>query len=604
MPNVLNAIWHYMSKILPCAPGPVPVSGSRDQHHSAIKQLRARLATRGSKEYMSIGTPLSEALSVSIQCTPDHRDHSTKVPKSHHEVDYYHWPSWCPICKRPLDVFVHDGDGGEFSGQPGETLQHNQIIPPVQMQPERLARCEGNNAYAAALWGNSPRCVLGALVLGHRLRVTSSAEYDRVLLHTDDVPETARHSLAKLWKLKPVKHVDASDRLFSGGKSGNRFAGTFNKLHVLDLCEYSKVLLLDLDLVVLKCLDGLFSLKAPAAMQRGQSNIKIKHGDRLDGRRFFRDDGDSDGWCWGQGGGINAGVMLLQPNHELYQRVMREVEQEMHPEHIPGSGPEQDYLSRLYAPFWSHISVEYNFQLHQVLFSLEHVLESLKYWGEEALREKWLPPRLKLDVEHIYVIHFSGTLKLWDRDFSSAQTGETDDQFADRLLRNCSGRSHWRWIERASHDEDYRRFNVDLVRHPVLGHGNSTFAITADAVRNQGTHGINLDASIARATSLAKAATRKAVVQWRLHLDDLLDAHPKDLGSCSELLEKLGKATQPRYCEFWPMQHVEVFWEQDNLWYPASVIHRHADGSLDVEFLTEGWWGVTAKISPAYVRRQ
>ena len=33
----------------------------------------------------------------------------------------------------------------------------------------------------------------------------------------------------------------------------------------------------------------------------------------------------------------------------------------MHPEHIPSAAPEQDYLSRFYAPFWSHISVENNF---------------------------------------------------------------------------------------------------------------------------------------------------------------------------------------------------------------------------------------------------
>ena len=70
----------------------------------------------------------------------------------------------------------------------------------------------------------------------------------------------------------------------------------------------------------------------------------------------------------GQATGINAGVMLLEPNRVLHELALREVVQELHPEHIPGAGPEQDYLSRMYAPYWSHISVKYNYQLHHLYF--------------------------------------------------------------------------------------------------------------------------------------------------------------------------------------------------------------------------------------------
>ena len=131
---------------------------------------------------------------------------------------------------------------------------------------------------------------------------------------------------------------------------------------------YANVLLLDVDLAILHSLDHLFELPAPAALQRG-NNAKA-HGSKIDGRRFFGgEDIETEGgtvvnWC--QTAGINAGVMLLEPNVTMHQRALSEVSSPLHPEHVPGSGPEQDYLSRFYAPWWTHIGVAYNFQLHQV----------------------------------------------------------------------------------------------------------------------------------------------------------------------------------------------------------------------------------------------
>ena len=51
------------------------------------------------------------------------------------------------------------------------------------------------------------------------------------------------------------------------------------------LVEYDKVLVLDLDIVVLQPLDDLFNLPAPAALARGANDKQ--HGEKLDGRNFF-----------------------------------------------------------------------------------------------------------------------------------------------------------------------------------------------------------------------------------------------------------------------------------------------------------------------------
>ena len=79
----------------------------------------------------------------------------------------------------------------------------------------------------------------------------------------------------------------------------------------------------------------------------------MKHGAQIDGRRFFTGASVDEG-CelepWSQCGGINAGVKLLEPDEETYSRALDEVTSKSHPERIAGSGPEQDYFSRLYAP--------------------------------------------------------------------------------------------------------------------------------------------------------------------------------------------------------------------------------------------------------------
>ena len=49
---------------------------------------------------------------------------------------------------------------------------------------------------------------------------------------------------------------------------------------------------------------------------------------------------------WGFLGGINAGVILLKPCSKTFQQMFSEVTSVVHPAHVPGSGPEQDYLSR------------------------------------------------------------------------------------------------------------------------------------------------------------------------------------------------------------------------------------------------------------------
>ena len=285
--------------------------------------------------------------------------HTNMKPKIS-SVTQKHWDAWCPCCKKPIDVVLW------------------QNYPPPSTEHVAEARSL-HYAYAAAIWGDGyglSGFVLGALVLGHSLQKKSS--YDRILMHTEEVPVRYLTQLQKLWTLMPVPRIKGNPDLFTCATEGHRFEGVFTKLHALNLLYYDKVLMMDIDLAILDCPDELFELEAPAAMRRGNANNR--HGERIHGQSFFG--GQWDGW--GQTGGINAGVMLLEPNKGDFDQMLLEVCSKRHPERVQGNGPEQDYLSRYYAPKWRHISLKYNFQIHHIFYAMESALKSLS-----GIKDNW-----------------------------------------------------------------------------------------------------------------------------------------------------------------------------------------------------------------------
>ena len=225
------------------------------------------------------------------------------------------------------------------------------------------------------------------------------------------------------------------------------------RLH--NLVKYAKVLLLDLDTIPLQNLEGLFELQTPAAMVRGNSDWP--HGMKVDGHFMFRTEDDPK-WPWGQGGGINAGVILLTPCSKTYDQMVSEVTTVWHPAHVPGSGPEQDYLARFFAISgtpWHSIGVAYNFQLHHVPYALDAVFRWREFTAQsdedtpETSEVEWLPARLRLAAQDIRNVHFSGDVKIWHvllgtLDATNRLSLEhtraswsNNDAFTDHLLRSC-----------------------------------------------------------------------------------------------------------------------------------------------------------------------
>ena len=490
----------------------------------------------------------------------------------------------CPCCRRPLDLEI--------------TMSSS-----VDEQPWTPHHPRGSgHAFVTALWGANAGYALGALALGIRLRELSP-HIKRVIIHTDDVPSNYLDAFKKdnLWQLRKVDYIDGVSDLYVS--KGNIFDGVFTKLAAWTLDEYSKVLLLDLDIIPLKPLDQLFELPCPAAMVRGHG--KGIHGSQVDGSRFFASE-DCPNYPWGQSGGINAGVILLQPDHYLFQQMLSEVSSKNHPCHVAGSGPEQDYLSRFFAARkespWHHISVAWNYQLHQSLFAIERVLEWTAFMPSERdfseEEKEWLPDRLKMNLEDIGVVHFSGEVKMWHRilEATATDSSERDDQrrevshtlanrngedggngdvvFAERLMSSQYG--HSLWISKTAEPEDYLFYGCRR-------EGQKIFAGGKDIT-------LALDWMVKKVLAVAVTAAQN----WNKCYKDLAVQDPG-------LLDTLQKPCVPEGC-FKLGTRVEVSWMMGQgsgatvIWLPAQVIGVHAD-SMDyiVRFETWGDWGDTER---------
>eukprot|EP00747_Dinoflagellata_sp_TGD_P169705 gnl/TRDRNA2_/TRDRNA2_199394_c0_seq1.p1 gnl/TRDRNA2_/TRDRNA2_199394_c0~~gnl/TRDRNA2_/TRDRNA2_199394_c0_seq1.p1 ORF type:complete len:598 (-),score=110.48 gnl/TRDRNA2_/TRDRNA2_199394_c0_seq1:57-1595(-) len=159
---------------------------------------------------------------------------------------------------------------------------------------------------------------------------------------------------------------------------------------------------------------------------------------------------DDSKWSWGQGTGINAGVMLWQPDLDVLSEMLSELSEKSHPEHCAGNGPEQDYLSRFWADApWTHIGVGYNYQVHQMFLAL-HPDHSDSVERKAILRSP----------EQIKVVHFSGDDsakpwcrvldKKWEAHWPIKDNRSRDAEYAAAFAEEFQG--YFLWIK---HDQEW-----------------------------------------------------------------------------------------------------------------------------------------------------
>ena len=243
-------------------------------------------------------------------------------------------------------------------------------------------------AFASLLYGCAPPYVLGALALGYSIQA-SGTSHDRVLLHTADVPVQARCVLEVFWQLVEVPYLLSAPDLHSAPYENAKFKQIFTKLHIFNpaFLPYDRVVFLDLDTLVLKNVDALFDMRSPAAMRNlkttgGREPSSLKHGERMEARTSY----------------FNAGTVVVTPSRPLFDLLAADVAEPDPQWHTGAWAPEQVYLSRVLAGEWTNLSQLFNFevQLHSGV----------------PLSSTWETAR----AEDIFIAHFSGAQKVWDRD--------------------------------------------------------------------------------------------------------------------------------------------------------------------------------------------
>ena len=274
----------------------------------------------------------------------------------------------CPGCKqRVLKIKLAD-----MESQPQQPLRLDDRGGRQEPAEKGAIRSSGRYAFSAALWApedgseeDLEKYIADAIHVGFQLQASRennsrSRDVDRVLL----VADTARDGIGfnlldMLWKLKPVEHVQVNPSLVEHCQK--RFTKVFTKIRHWDLEEYTQVVALDLDLLVKRGVTDLLGVKTPAAFFRGNRDTIL--GDHRGLETLFNMNTGMPQ------GGINAGVMVLEPSSEECRKMEDILGTPGHRRQIEGSAaPEQDFLSLHFGEKWNSLPVKFNWQPHQIRY--------------------------------------------------------------------------------------------------------------------------------------------------------------------------------------------------------------------------------------------
>ena len=198
-------------------------------------------------------------------------------------------------------------------------------------------------AYVTVLYGNTIY-FLGAIVLGFSLKRVKSS-IDTIILVTNDVPPDQIKILEYLYtKVIRIEYIHANEKLIKDYDK-SRFKDVFTKLRCLELDMYDKIILLDLDMLVLQNMDELFDLPTPSACYRGK--VGLTHGEIIPRKTAIKY-------------GINAGLMILKPDRKELDQILKDMQK---PKLWKFKYPEQEYLSFHYAGKWRNVDIKYNYQV-------------------------------------------------------------------------------------------------------------------------------------------------------------------------------------------------------------------------------------------------
>ena len=250
-----------------------------------------------------------------------------------------------------------------------------------------------NNAYFTLLLADE--LLPAAMILGWTLLKTGT-KFDTVVMVTEAVCARSRRLLKNVFNR--VVEVDVIRTGDPRGKLGvldkqerEIYSQQMTKSNLFRFTEYKKVLYLDINVYLIRNIDELFELDAPAGISSLVESAAQEawHGLRLPRENAIR--------ALQLSRGIRGCLMLLKPSIDLYHYCQTSIKQyhEFHFRH-----PEEEFFTRTFLSQWTHIHAKFAlipWQVNRVSRDVYGIhLEALKAWMDKC---KEMPEVIKWRTE-------------------------------------------------------------------------------------------------------------------------------------------------------------------------------------------------------------
>lgn len=271
----------------------------------------------------------------------------------------------------------------------------------------------------------NPLYVVGAMVMGHSLRMAHT-KHKLVCMLTNDLYNEWKNILLQVYDevvLTPyIKYK--SGNLFS--KKHNQIYDwkdiSFTKWYCLSLTQYHKICFLDADLVIVKNIDHLLDLPAPAGCfvnpwAMGHNNkfhkqyyTKFKYGDKIPNKNIHN--GLVDGFV------VYGHCIILEPNDKLYKNYIKYM----------NSNNSRTFSSNCLSMFDEQV--------------ITHYMSKTANWTQMGYEYNTIPWHIKkTNMSHgkfnpPYILHYFNKVKPWSTPRKSWPDLELWWQYFDSMLCN------------------------------------------------------------------------------------------------------------------------------------------------------------------------
>ena len=197
-----------------------------------------------------------------------------------------------------------------------------------ELRPKEALQDNEECVFACYLWGTKDSILLDCLCLGGSHDIHGSKIKRVLCAHAETRNSDVGKLLRAFWKIKDVEPLELPHHL--EGTEQARLAGVYSKLQCFKVFaekpdKFSRVCMMDADMILNKNIEKVFSVQPPARVMRGKADTCLH--DKRPKSTFFQE-GKEETFTKDQRkmkGGINGGLVLFRPDVTEFQSMQEEL---------------------------------------------------------------------------------------------------------------------------------------------------------------------------------------------------------------------------------------------------------------------------------------